>query len=387
MLSIFFGKKSLKQEEADMLIKSMITPFGYVSTPINLKQEKEKFLKSVTYNPKFEYRFVQDRNSEVLKELKGVRRVEDVSKEVSDLYISIIESKFVNEQLYRSIGDNNLVTKYSTQKYGFPTRSEYDDAMRILRNKYDSTDINYVKYSGMDHELGFDEIVEVLRYFLKELGLDDWKVILSQNESLSKVRVGVKDKEIVLGSKNIMKSKGKLRKTVVHEIGAHVLRYMNSLTSGLPILVNNTVKGVSEADEGLATYVEHLSGVLSPSVLKTKARSLQLVYKAKNMSFRELYNTLEGKFTPESAFSSVYRVKRGLGDTSVPGVYTKSYIYHTGYSKVKALIRNDSENYKYLFAGKLSFDQLDLVKKGVVNTPKIVFDKDFFESRFLKLGI
>lgn len=387
MLSIFFGKKSLKQAEADKLLKSIVTPFAYVSTPINFLQEKEKFLKSDTYNPKFEYRLVQYRNADILKELKGVRRIDDVSNEVSDLYVSIIESKFVNDQLYRSIGNNKLVTKYSTQKYGFPTRSEYEDALRILENKYDSTDINYIKYLGMDDELGFDEIVRVLRFFLNELGLDDWNVILSKNESISNVRVGVKDKEIVISSRNIVKSKGKLRKTVVHEIGAHVLRYMNSLTSGLPILVNNTVKGVSEADEGLATYVEYLSGVLSSSVLKTKARSLQLVYKAKYMSFRELYNTLEGKFTPESAFSSVYRVKRGLSDTSIPGVYTKSYIYHTGYSKVKELIRNDSKNYQYLFAGKLSFDQLDLVKNGIVNTPKIVFDKDFFESRFLKLGI
>ncbi len=101
----------------------------------------------------------------------------------------------------------------------------------------------------------------------------------------------------------------KLKKTLVHEVGTHVLRSVNGQNSGVPALSNANLSTYLDIEEGLATWNESLNNLLTLSTLKKKAALTYAIYIEK-MSFRQLYSSLLSVFPPKSAFNITYRVKK-----------------------------------------------------------------------------
>ena len=372
-------------EEVTTLLDALKIPTALVFTPINLAAEKKKFFASDTYNPQFRYRVVSNNNEAIFKKLLSVKDISDVDPRISQFYIDLIQAKKEISDLMHVVGDNDSVTEISVRRFKKPSAMLFRNACRVLRgnvSKYNLAD--KVKSSG--EMLQYDDIVKVFNIVFDELGLEGWSVKPSINIEKNGVKVGVKKKEILVDA-NIERSKFKLRKTIVHEVGVHALRAHNGLNSGFVALSKPNLASYLDIEEGFATWNEYNMGLLTENWLRNKAALVYAIYIGEELTFRELYNSMLGILPKKLAFDTVYRVKRGLEDTSEPGIHAKDGAYFRGFRKVLRRLEEDPTLYTKLYAGKIDFKQCNWVDEGLIKKPMIVPTKEKWEEIFKKAGI
>lgn len=387
-MNIFFKKEKekMKIDEVTKLLGELKIPIALVFTPINLISEKKKFFNSDTYDPQFQYRVVKNRNKEILKELSSLKEVLDVDPRISNFYIDLIDSKREASDLMHAVGNNEAVTDISIARYGKPSVKLFRNSSMVLRGKYGK--YNLAKEDKiMDSEmLGYDRIVSVFDIVFKELGLEGWSVNKSLNIAKNGVKVGVKRKEILVDG-NISKSKFHLRKTIIHEVGTHALRSYYGLISGFEAISKPNLPEYLDVEEGLASWNENNMGLLPEKSLRNKAALTWSIYVGEELSFRQLYNVLLGNFSRLGAFDIAYRVKRGLSDTSYPGIYAKDVVYFRGFKKVMKKLKEDPTLYQKLYSGKISFKQCEWVEEGLIPKAKKIPTKNDCLDIFKKAGI
>jgi len=387
-MNIFFKrtKKTMKVEEVTKLLGELKIPIALVFTPINLDSEKKKFFASDTYEPQFQYRIVKNRNEEILKKLSGVKEISDVDPRISNFYIDLIDSKREASDLMHAVGNNEAVTDISVARYGKPSTKLFRNSARVLRGKYGKYNLAKEGKEKDPEILGYDRIVSVFNVVFRELGLEGWSVNKSLNIAKNGVKVGVKRKEVLVDG-NISKSKFQLRKTLVHEVGTHALRSYYGLRSGFEAISKPNLASYLDIEEGLASWNENNMGLLPEKSLKNKAGLAWAIYVGEELSFRQLYNVLLGNFSKLGAFDIVYRVKRGLSDTSYPGIYAKDVVYFRGFRKVMKKLEEDPTLYQKVYSGKISFKQCEWVEEGLIpKAGKIPTKNDWMEI-FRKAGI
>lgn len=380
-------KKQMKLDEVTTFLDQLRLPTALVFTPINLEEEKKKFFDSDTYNPVFKYRGVDNKNDKILKFLSTVEEISDVDPRISSFYIDLIASKKEANELIKAVGNNELVTEISSSRFGLPSDKLFRNSCRVLRGNVSNYNlIESSKKVNTDELLGYDEISEVFRKVFSILGLDDWEVAESMNIAKNSVKVGIKRKQILV-DKNIVRSKLKLKKTIVHEVGTHVLRSVNGSNSGFPALGNATLPEYLDVEEGLATWNESNMDLLTENWLRKKVALVYAIYVGQKMTFRELYNCLYAILPKFSAFSTTYRVKRGLSDTSKPGIYAKDVVYFRGFKKVSARLEKNPLLYNMLYSGKITFKQCEWVEDGLIPKATNVPSKEEWLSIFKKVGL
>ena len=376
-------KKEMTLEEVTAHLEALRLPTALVFTPLNLKSERKKFFSSDTYEPYFKYRIVKNDNENILDKLSKVELICDVDPRISKFYIDLIASKEQANDLMHAVGNNQRVTEISKERFGMPSDILFRNSARVLRGIVGN--YHLAKAPGKAKELlGYDEIVKVFNEVFEELGLDGWKVYRSINISKNGVKVGIKRKQVLVNGE-ITKSKFKLKKAIVHEVGTHVLRSVNGKNTGFTALGNANLVGYLDIEEGLATWNEREMNLLTESGLKKKAGLTYAIKIGENMTFRELYNVLLSSFSPNSAFDLTYRVKRGLADTAKPGIYAKDIVYFRGFRKVLKKLDDDKSLYPLLYAGKIDFKQCDWVREGLIPKAKIVPSKEIWNKVFKKV--
>lgn len=380
------GKNQMRLEDVTKRLSKLKLPIALVFTPINLEEEKKKFFESDTYNPNFKYRVVKNKNKDILKEFSSLKEIVDVDPRISNFYIDLIDSKNDANNLMHSVGNNDLVTEISYIKYGKPSPLLFRNSARVLRGKTDS--YNLVKYPAVSKKdmLDFKQISEVFDSVFKSFNLDGWSVKASSNIAKNGAKVGVKANEVLLDP-NIERSKFKLKKTLVHEVGTHVLRSVNGSFTGFDALSKANLPSYLDIEEGLAIWNESNMDLLTLRWLKEKAAMVWGVYMGESLTFRQLYNCMLGVLPKKSAFGVTYRMKRGLGDTNYPGIYSKDIVYFRGFRKVRKALENDKSLYEKLYAGKIDLNQCEWVDEGLLPKAKIVPTKDNWKSIFKKAGI
>lgn len=388
MVSLFSknNKTGMKLEEVTRFLSQLRIPTGLVFTPTNLKAEKKKFFENDNYEPQFTYRIVKNKNADILKKLASVKEITDVDPRISDFYLKLIESKKDSSDLMHAVGNNELITDISLKKYSKPSPKLFRNAARVLRGKVDAYNLVEMKKVKPENMLQYNEIAEVFNKVFHNLGLDDWSVQKSMNIAKNGAKVGIKTKQILLDP-NIERSKFKLKKTIVHEVGTHVLRSVNGSKSGFEALSKANLPSYLDVEEGLATWNESDMNLLTLRWLKEKAALVWAIYIGEEFTFRELYNSVLGVLPKYSAFNVVYRVKRGLGDTSYPGIYAKDVVYFRGFRKVSRKLEKDPSLYEKLYAGKIDFDQTEWVDEGLIPKADIVPNKELWKSIFKDVGI
>lgn len=379
-------KTNMKLQEVTNLLSQLRIPIGLVFTPTNLTNEKKKFFASDDYEPQFTYRIVRNRNVEILKRLSSVEKISDVDPRISDFYIQLIESKKDSNDLMYAVGNNELVTEISLKKYSKPSPKLFRNAARVLRGSVDAYNVVEMKKTKTEDMLRYDEISDIFNSVFDKLGLSDWSTQKSTNISKNSAKVGIKTKKILLDP-NIERSKFKLRKTIVHEVGTHVLRSVNGSKSGFDALSKANLPSYLDVEEGLATWNESDMNLLTLRWLKQKAALVWAIYIGEEYTFRELYNSMLGVLPKYSAFDVVYRVKRGLGDTSYPGIYAKDVVYFRGFRKVSRKLKKEPSLYEKLYAGKIDFSQTEWVDDGLIPKAGIVPTKELWKSIFKEIGI
>jgi hypothetical protein len=216
--------------------------------------------------------------------------------------------------------------------------------------------------------------------------MDNWSIIKSNNIAKNGIKVGVKNRTVLV-DENIERSKFKLRKTIVHEVGTHALRAYNGFRSGFEALGKSNIPSYLDIEEGLATWNEYELGLLTSDWLRNKAALVWGIYIGEELTFRELYNSALAVLPKKAAFDLTYRVKRGLSDTSMPGIYAKDVAYFRGFRKIMKKLDKDPAIYDLLYAGKIDIKQTKWVLDGLIKKPEIIPTPERWEQIFKKVGI
>jgi hypothetical protein len=379
------GATKLTLDEVTEKLDALRIPISLVSTPTNLQSEKQKFLKSETYSPKFQYRIVKNKNNEIFADLLSVKEITDVDPRVSEFYIKLIQEKKLASDLMHAVGHNELFTTLSIQKFRMPNEKLLRNACRVMRGKLDGYNVLDTSKIPKGEYLTYRDVEKVFGVVFEEIGLGDWGVEKSKNITNNGVKTALKMKRVYVDP-DIKKTPLELKKTVVHEL-THVVRHYNGVLSGIKALGKPNLTNYLDVEEGLATWNEEQMGYLKDIDLKERAGAVYAIFIGEKLSFRELYNVLLGSFPRQKAFKITYLVKRGLGDTSLPGIYVKPVVYFRGYRKIRRRLESDASLYGRLYAGKISFAQVPWVEEGLIKEATIIPTKKILEGAFKKVGI
>lgn len=379
-------KNVMPVKEVDRLLGSLRLPVGLIFTPENLKEEMNRFFDSETYNPQFRYKGVKNSNEKAFEQLLKVEEVADVDPIISAFYLNVIQQKLLTDKMLNNVGNNSVVTEISLSKYRKPTPVLFRNACRVLRGMVSNYDIVDGKREKQAKVLEYDDVVRTMNKVLNLLGLSDWHTDKSKKIASGGARLAIKTK-VVRIDPEIKKTPMELRKTIVHEIGTHLIRSLNGANSGVRLLEKPNLPIYLDAEEGLAMFNEEKMGVMSLSDLRRAAGFVWMLAIGENMTFRELFYAARALFPKKLAFNMTYRVKRGLGDTSKPGLYYKDVVYFRGFRKVRRFVEESPMFYDWLYAGKISLGQINWVEEGLIPKPKLVPTKEQFDKIFKEAGI
>lgn len=276
--------------------------------PTNLQEEQDKFFFDPLYNPQFEY------------------------------------AEEIDEELFH--------------RYG-PVSTEYLPIAQSILNKVihewgDGEDYNEDIQGKI---LSQSEVEEAVKKYLADNGLEE---TITYNFSSSYIaRTSVFQNTIQIRTP-VQYREHAIESMLDHEVGTHIFRRLNDIKQ--PWHKKYTAFGFQPyltTEEGMAVIHSQLS--LPDRLLLYPALNYYAACRAEQMSFSELFADLKKFLTDrQKRFSICLKVKRGIGDTSIPGAFSKNQVYLHGTIKVAQwLVKNDFAVEK-LYIGKI--DVSDLTK-------------------------
>ena len=283
-------------------------------TPLNLQEEKEKFLGSRTYNPVFHYIW-QDQEIEDLQFKNPLKHV-----------------------LYNAITNQDINNISTAALNLFEVKIE-DETLKVAKN---SAQIKGEKSKG-----SAEEYAKLTRAGLDYFGLTDVEVILTDQGGFN-ARPQHKAKRILVSS-HIQFEYFSMEGGVHHEL-VHTIRYYNGLHNKIKHSLNYL-----PTEEGLASWCQDNTNDdngLAQHAMEYVATSVGL----DGGSLRDIYDCFrEYGASDELAWKRASRHKFGFIDTSVGGDIVKPAMYYANELKVGEL--SASEKLR-LFVGKISLGEL-----------------------------
>lgn len=312
--------------------------------PTNFSEESKKFQADHSYNPQFIYK-EPDQDFQQLK--KHLLKIKYDDSDLGKLFHKKILELHNRLDIISARGSESF-SDLSKIGFGFPTAADLDE-IRYSPNRIHSTK-HLKKYTSLELKYIFEEVLE-------QYGIHNWRVILREN-MISKCMVNQNKK--VLIKKNSFFNEQRVKDLVIHEIETHLLTSRNGSLQKYK-LFNYGFANYLETQEGLA-----INNVLSQSPHHTEARHKEIlteaIYLADKLSLVELFQKLrEKKLSEKSAMDICFRVKRGIGDTSKGGSFTKDYCYFSGRKKIKAFL-DEGGDLRDLYHGKYSVDDVNIIK-------------------------
>lgn len=333
-------------------------------TPINLKEEKKKFIESSwEYIPEFEY---SDFNLD-LESLEN--RLDKV--EISDIPLSeIYKRKKVEIQnkinLLKAFKNNNFkdITIYSKKVYWDVTTDNLEYVKNILSSKWE--------IKKEEEYLTFEEIRDFIKRFNHIYNIN---ISLKRWEKTARFVM----KWDILYVRNWAKVwKKELRSIVAHEIEWHYLRKLNWRKIDYSIFGHWTAKYL-EIDEWIAVYNQN-------RFLWENDRKFYGIYEryyflsyALNNSYSSLLKKMKEYYDNdlEKVFTYMTRLKRWMRKFSDDWIFVKDSVYVNWYLKVDNFI-NIWWKLEELYIWKISLDDLEEIK----NSYFIKFDFSWLTTPF-----
>lgn len=324
--------------------------------PSNLKEEREKFFKDFNYNPQFTYPQIQFDPSNLKDKLE---KLETDDSPIGLLFAAKKEELIKKIELIESVDTDDLTQK-SENLFGVPDEELLKECETILMETDKLKNKDEANIDASEAKNRFEEI------FVK-YGLHDWKVKIK--DELVTDCVAGKASRLLL-RKDAKFSESRLESLIVHEIETHILTAENGSHQPFGILNRGTANYLI-TQEGLAIYnvTKHLNKSIGDSF---KALALVVaINTALSDSFVKVFEKmLSYGISIEDAFRVTLKVKRGLGDTSRPGAFTKDLIYFKGYKEIVEFVENGGD-IKDLYLGKINHKDIEVIKKiKGLNKPK-----------------
>jgi uncharacterized protein (TIGR02421 family) len=319
-------------------------------TPTNLEAQKTKFFAGTRPNPVFTYARPTVNLTELEKALRGVSIPRS---DMGELLQQKAEELRIKIALVKSIGTSDL-TGLSQTLYGVPDPRTVSEAKEVLKKPRQTPEQKETV------RLTSGGVVKTLQDVLLQYGLDGWKVETS-NEIISGVVVSTTRRKVLV-RKNTVLDLSRLAPIITHEIETHVLTAFNGAQQPLEIF-RQGFAGYLRTQEGLAAYNVTTQHPNLGRPLRFWARNALAVDLALRHSFADVFSAVrELGFDENFAFGVTVKVKRGLSDTSLPGAFTKDYLYLAGRRDVRVFIE-EGGNIRDLYAGKIHLPNIDQVLK------------------------
>lgn len=372
-------------DEVRQILSRVATPISLYLVPENFEQEKKVFLESAEYNPQFRYRTAR-KNRGVFDKLRDIEEISDVDPEISNYIIETIRDKEQAGDLLAAIGSDSRFVQISEERFGRVSYALFRRACKILRGKYGDILVADRNERLRRKMLRYDDIVPIFERAFSTFGLEGWELAPSKAIESKGFRTVVKTKRIMVDPK-VEISAEKLRKTIIHEVATHAIRSQNGYRTGYELFGKPNIKEYLDDEEGLAMYNEEKYGLLRERDIRRRAALVYAIYLGHRSSFRHVFDALSAVYFPEDAFDVVFRVKRGMSDTSRPGCYYRDACYLRGYLKLRRKLAGNAVGYRYMYAGKIPYSHLFLVEEGILPKPKVVPTKELVEQLFKETGL
>lgn len=306
-------------------------------TPLNLLEEKERFLSEQNFNPVFHY--------------------------------------------------ENPVEEKDLTKYGFPKPEYVALAQEILDKAYfgrNERDLVMSQGKIIPHQ----EVTRRTQAFLDMHNLgDNYKIVWSASFVS---RATINADTIKLRSTSEFRQQNLLG-MLYHEIGTHAIRRHNYQQQ--PWFKKKKKHGFGsylKTEEGLAS-LHSLLPMEYKSAFSTAIRYLAVHY-AQHHSLLELWQFL-GKYIqdPETRWMVTFRQKRGISNSEHGGGFTKDLVYFEGMLEMYHWLKNNAFDLTPLYFGKLSYQDIDTAQTLNPNFQPLLpsfftLDREKYEKNILAIG-
>lgn len=217
------------------------------------------------------------------------------------------------------------------------------------------------------------ETASVMEAALAAVGCEGWTVQIQANMA-ARASVNGGLQRVRLRS-DVQLTEGEVRRLVVHEIGGHVLRWVNSRAQPEPFLaapLGNTVP----TEEGLAALLEERMNVADNSQTRTYALRVLAVHWAQQHPLLEVARLLQRHMGVEDAADLAIRVKLGMVDPQRPGGPTKDKGYLQGLLELRSVAIDSPHDIDLLRCSKWPMELLpqlrELELRGGLQGPHVV---------------
>ena len=134
-------------------------------------------------------------------------------------------------------------------------------------------------------------------------------------------------------------------------------------------------------EEGLAMLAEERTELITPNTLHTQTHMLWAINKGREVGFRVLYEQLKLRVGPRLSWIICLRIKRGLVDPGLAGVYAKDSIYLIGWLRLKKWLE-EGGNLHHLYVGGVDIshpiqDWIDERLISLQSVPDFWFEKSY----------
>ena len=325
--------------------------FLMLATPVNIEQSWRKFKDSkFRKQPEFFYRPLSFDPSVLKRKLYDIPfdRIEDPALS------ALFHEKLIELELkFSMIRDRNTRNFFfgSMRLFG-----EIDEGLLELSK-------NILKQiSPRSRETGVKTIVNAQQFAEraeKEIGL--YREVFPGIQSQVFIRDDIAGLMVSHGNlligKKLQIPESRLEALIQHEVGTHVLTYVNGLNQPFKQLYGGFA-GSDELQEGIAVLAEYLVGGLSAPrfrLLAGRVVAAQLLIDGNTFmeTFRELYSIY--KFPQRTAYMITARIYRSGG-------YTKDAIYLRGLVNLLTYLRNGGK-LEPLLIGKISMVDVSLINE------------------------
>lgn len=208
---------------------------------------------------------------------------------------------------------------------------------------------------------------------LQGLAISGWDVVLEPNMSARASVNGIRRRIRVRAGQDFTPKEAD--RLVVHEVGGHVLRWVNSERqpeAWASVPLGNTIA----TEEGLAVCREVEFGGTDQETMRTYAARCIAVDVASREGIMAVVAAIEPAVGLEQAAEIAFRVKRGLRDPNLPGGLTKDWGYLGGFLLADEIRRTKPYHYALLTAVKWPIDALAtihmLADEGSLVMPSLV---------------
>ena len=345
------GIKTLSPEEKEKLIKLDKLYGEYCQldrdlrdhkTVTNVEEEMKKFFKYREMGQKYfpQLKCPGTKYDHSLVEMGKTLRKQfnEFPCFLSKYYVEMLDHTIKNQEFF--IGKRSA-TWYTTTNAQKPSMENFYKALQTVREN------PYEEVSDNSRNIDAKTASSMIKSHIDKMGYK-WKVSLKDNML---PRMSVNPDQTMYIKKAAKFSKVDIDGLCAHEVDGHIGRRYYGLKTGL-CLFQYGLLSRNILDEGLAIY-NSLHKVEKPksNILFNIALKTIIVYLLQDHDFCEVFDYCRelDKNVPNSAlFKSIIRLKRELGDCSIPGCCGDDQSYFCGYQIVKDMndqLRDDVLKY------------------------------------------